>query len=255
MSHVGDKLRVGKIEVSVMEYSVALALLEEQISGRKGGVFGFANAHSVNLARHLPEFADALKRVTVLNDGIGIELAARVLTGKRLPANLNGTDLTPALLAALPANTRVFLLGSPPGVSEDARAVFIQRFPLLSFVGARDGFFADAEGAEVAAEIAATAADLLIVGMGQPRQEIWATRYGNATGAVALCAGAILDFTAGRFRRAPNWVQAARLEWAYRLALEPRRLAQRYLIGNASFMAHVLLQRFNERRLTGKDRS
>jgi exopolysaccharide biosynthesis WecB/TagA/CpsF family protein len=244
MTAAGRRLRVGEIDVSVMESAAALALITGRIAARQSGVFGFANAHSVNLARRLPAFAEALRQVTVFNDGIGIELAARILTGERLPANLNGTDLTPALLAVLPAGTRVYLLGSPPGVAEAARAVFAERFPALDFVGARDGFFGEGEGAAVAAHIAETGAQLVIVGMGQPRQEFWATRYAESTGAVALCAGAILDFTAGRFQRAPGWVQAARLEWAYRLALEPRRLAQRYLVGNASFLAHVLLQRY-----------
>jgi N-acetylglucosaminyldiphosphoundecaprenol N-acetyl-beta-D-mannosaminyltransferase/alpha-1,3-mannosyltransferase len=146
----------------------------------------------------------------------------------------------------MPVGTRIFLLGSPPGVAEDAQSIFAKRFPSLEFVGARDGFFSDEDGTHVAEQVAATGAQLVIVGMGQPRQELWATRYGNACGAVTLCAGAILDFTAGRFKRAPSWVQAIRMEWAFRLALEPKRLAGRYLVGNASFMLHVLVQRFRK---------
>ncbi|MDB5714317.1 MAG: gumH [Sphingomonadales bacterium] len=241
---VDRRLRVGEVDIAIMEVSAALALLCESIAGRENGVFGFANAHSVNLARRLPIFTTALRQMTVFNDGIGIELAARILTGESLPANLNGTDLTPALLAKLPAGTRVFLLGSPHGVAETARSVFAQKFPALDFVGARDGYFDEAAGTSVAQEVAATGPQLVIVGMGQPRQELWATQHAASIGAVLLCAGAILDFTAGRFRRAPKWVLAARLEWAYRLVLEPRRLAQRYLVGNASFAINVMQQRF-----------
>lgn len=237
------RLKVGEVEISVPDYPAALALLTSDIVGGAAQVFGFANAHSVNLARRSPAFAAALREMIVFNDGIGVELASRILTGARLPANLNGTDLTPALLAALPAGTRIYLLGSPPGIAEEARAVFAARYPALVFVGADHGYFGEADDAAVAARIAATQAQLVIVGMGQPRQELWATQHVATLGAVVLCAGAILDFTAGRFQRAPDWVQAARLEWAYRLALEPGRLAQRYLVGNASFMLHVLLQR------------
>ena len=79
--------------------------------------------------------------------------------------------------------------------------------------------------------------------MGQPRKELWAARNRDAISAVILCIGAYLDFVAGAVPRAPRWIQKARMEWAYRLALEPRRLAGRYLIGNATFLLRTARQR------------
>lgn len=243
MSNQSHHFKVGNVIISAMSKPAALNLLVDHILAGKGGIFSFANAHSVNLARQMPAFADVLQDITIFNDGVGIDLAALILTGKSLPDNLNGTDLTPALLSVLPTGTRIFLLGSPPGVAVAAQVVLSRRFPLLQFVGARDGFFLTTEGDEVATQIAEAGAQLVIVGMGQPHQEFWATNYAKSTNAVALCAGAILDFTAGRFTRAPRWLQVARLEWAYRLILEPRRLMKRYLVGNASFLLHVFLER------------
>lgn len=202
-------------------------------------IVAFCNAHTVNLARRDPSFTAALDKAMVLNDGVGLDLARKALYGAPFPDNLNGTDLTTAVMENAPGPLRIFLLGSPPGIAEKAGVVLAERFPHHRFVGTRHGFFDPAEGRNIALAIAETKADLVLVGTGQPRQERWAAEHGAATGAVVMCIGAYLDFTAGVVRRAPQWVQRARLEWFVRLAQEPRRLAGRYLIGNWRFLADV----------------
>jgi N-acetylglucosaminyldiphosphoundecaprenol N-acetyl-beta-D-mannosaminyltransferase/alpha-1,3-mannosyltransferase len=200
-------------------------------------IVAFCNAHTVNLARGDTSFVKALNSALVLNDGVGVDIARRLLYGAPFPANLQGTDLTSAVLAASAKAMRIFLLGSPPGVAKRAAEILAVRYPQHSIVGTRHGFFDLAtEGLAVAKEIAATRADLVLAGMGQPRQEKWAAEFAAETGAVVMCIGAYLDFTAGTVRRAPRWAQQARLEWLVRLAQEPRRLAGRYLVGNAQFL-------------------
>ena len=240
-----ERCRIGPVAVCVAGRHAALSMIVTMLDrdARKGGdvprTVAFCNAHTVNLARRDPTFVAALDRALVLNDGVGLDLARKALYGAPFPDNLNGTDLTTAVMEAAPGPLRIFLLGSPPGVAERAVAVLRERFPHHSFVGARHGFFDPAEGWDIALAIAETGADLVLLGTGQPRQEKWAAEHGAATGAMVMCIGAYLDFTAGVVRRAPQWVQRARLEWLVRLAQEPRRLGGRYLIGNGRFLLDV----------------
>lgn len=236
---------IGPVAVCVAGRNAALdriaAMLDTAPADAAGArVIAFCNAHTVNLARRDPGFVRALEGATVLNDGVGVDIARKLLYGAPFPDNLHGTDLTTAVLETARRPLRVFLLGSRPGIAERAGEVLAARFPRHRILGARDGFFDPAtEGRAVAEAIARTGADLVLAGMGQPRQEKWAAEHGGATGALVMCIGAYLDFTAGAVRRAPRWAQRARLEWLVRLAQEPRRLGGRYLIGNGLFLAGI----------------
>lgn len=207
-------------------------------------VFAFCNMHTFNLARRSSALAQALAKATVYNDGLGIDIASQILFGTKFPENLNGTDLTAALFERVGRPVSVYLVGSAPGVAEIAAAKLSQRFPLLTVVGCQHGFFDDSENERIADEIRAANTDLVLVGMGNPRQELWATGISERTGAVILCVGAYIDFAAGRFSRAPAWIRRARCEWAYRLALEPARMCRRYFGGAPPFLLSVLSERF-----------
>jgi alpha-1,3-mannosyltransferase len=102
----------------------------------------------------------------------------------------------------------------------------------------RDGYFRDeAQILDVCRAINRSKADVVLVGLGNPLQEQWISRYGPHLEARLLIAvGALFDFLGGNVRRAPMWIRKARCEWAYRLAQEPRRLLHRYLVGNAVFL-------------------
>ncbi len=210
-----------------------------RIRGR-ARVLHFANAHTLNLAWSDPSFRAVLTRAdVVLNDGIGLDLYAR-LVGERFEKNFNGTDLVPALLehATAGAPLRIFLFGGVPGRAEEAARVLEARFPGVIVVGTRHGYAHD--GALEA--INAASPDVLLVGMGNPIQEKWvdAVRHTLDVG-IAMGVGALIDFLSGRVARAPRWVRAARLEWLYRLAREPKRLFRRYVLGNPAFLARALV--------------
>lgn len=205
-------------------------------------LLAFANAHTLNVSVRDRQFREALDGAAlVLNDGVGLQLAA-MLQGRRFPANLNGTDFLPRLLSlAAERGWRVFFLGGRPGVAAAAAAAVQREAPGLEVCGTRDGFFAASESATVAGEIRETGCDLVLVGMGNPRQELWLVDWLDATGArLGVGVGAFLDFKAGTVRRAPAWMNRAGLEWLFRLAQEPRRLAARYLVGMPVFLARVL---------------
>lgn len=239
---------IGGVPVAVTDRDAALSALVSAVTTGTRGAWGFCNAHTVNCARRIPGYRDTLAQMRLFNDGIGVNIASRLLYGEAFAENLNGTDLTPALLARLPAGTGVFLLGSPPGVADRAGAALAARFPNLRIAGTQHGFFGADEQAAVCAHIIASGARLVLVGMGQPAQERWAVANAPAIAAPLLCIGAYLDFAAGVVRRAPPWMRRAGAEWVYRLAQEPRRLAQRYLIGNLSFLAAIARDRLQAKR-------
>jgi N-acetylglucosaminyldiphosphoundecaprenol N-acetyl-beta-D-mannosaminyltransferase len=132
----------------------------------------------------------------------------------------------------------VYLVGAhEPVVAEVARRLTARG---IRVVGYRDGYFPVAEDADVAAGVVASGAELLFVGMPSPRKErfiIGATRPAGVPFSVGV--GGSFDVLAGRVRRAPRLAQRMGLEWAYRLAQEPRRLGWRYTVNNARFISLV----------------
>lgn len=243
-----ERRRIGKVDIHVLLRSEAIDLILDRVRRKKPLVVAFCNAHTINLAARDPKLARILESALVLNDGVGVDLASRILHGEAFPENLNGTDLVPALLEGADEPLRLFLLGSAPGVAASASAELARRFPEHGVVGTHHGFFSAAEDEKVAELIARSDPDLILVGMGQPRQEVWAARYFEHSRCVTMCVGAFLDFTAGTFPRAPRWVRRFRMEWAYRLIREPRRLARRYVIGNVEFLLRLVPEYLGQRR-------
>ncbi|MBS7697319.1 MULTISPECIES: WecB/TagA/CpsF family glycosyltransferase [unclassified Chelatococcus] len=204
----------------------------------------FLNAHNANLCWENADVAAAFRRGLVLNDGIGLDIATRVLHGQAFPDNLNGTDFVPLYLEKTNRVFRIFLLGGAEGVAEKVLSAFQARAPQHDYVGTRHGYFTDAEAADVAGEIAASGADLVLVALGSPRQELWMSRHLIATGCRAgLSVGGLFDFASGTKPRAPALVRRLQCEWIFRLLLEPRRMARRYLRGNFAFLARVARER------------
>jgi exopolysaccharide biosynthesis WecB/TagA/CpsF family protein len=239
---------IGAVTCHVADRDQAVRMVIGAIGNGTDCIFAFCNMNTFNLARHSPELTAALDREIVFNDGVGVDVASFLLHGKAFPANLNGTDLTPAVLNALPGPTAVYLLGSPPGIAERAGEELARRFRNVRIVGAHHGFFDDSESGALAVRIRSAGTQLLLLGMGNPRQELWAAGYARHIGATIMCVGAFLDFTAGVVPRAPDWIRAMRCEWAFRLALEPRRMARRYLGGAAPFLWAIVRQRLGDRR-------
>ena len=179
----------------------------------------------------------------VLADGWPIVTASRLLK-RPLPERVAGSDLAPALFAtvsqaaandsqAVPRPLRVYLLGAAPGVAGRAAVRIEALWPGVEVVGTYSpplGFERDDdENEKILSQIATAQPDVLLLGLGAPKQELWVHRHQAAIRAkVALCIGATIDFLAGEKRRAPVWIRTLRLEWLHRLLSEPKRLARRY---------------------------
>jgi N-acetylglucosaminyldiphosphoundecaprenol N-acetyl-beta-D-mannosaminyltransferase len=169
----------------------------------------------------------------VLADGTPLVWAARLLK-QPLPERVAGSDLVPQLFASARETLRVFLLGAEPGVGELAAARIAEQWPNVRIVGTCSpplGFEKHpAENERIFEIVASASPDLVVVGLGAPKQELWVHQYNRELQAkVVICAGATIDFLAGHRRRSPVWMRRSGLEWLHRLCTEPRRLANRYL--------------------------
>jgi len=231
------------IDAVTLDEAVAQVLQWTRCTGRLCRYVVTPNVdHAVMFQAH-PVLRRAYRRAAlVLADGTPIVLASRLLR-KGLPARVAGSDLVPALFAK--ANARcgagaadqtqltVFLLGAAPGVADRAARTVHARWPSVRVIGTCSpplGFERSAAAnREILDRIAAAQPDLLIVGLGAPKQERWVLEHQHEIRAkVALCVGATIDFLAGHKRRAPVWMQKSGMEWLHRLACEPRRLLARY---------------------------
>ncbi|MCA9152380.1 MAG: WecB/TagA/CpsF family glycosyltransferase [Planctomycetales bacterium] len=190
--------------------------------------------HAVMVQEH-----EGLRRVyddahLVLADGLPIILASRLLK-KGLPQRVAGSELVPLLMERMPRERklRVYLLGAGPGVAERAAAKIAEQWPGVQVVGTYSpplGFEKDSEEeARILQKLREAEPELLVVGLGAPKQELWVHKHFHDIPAkVALCVGATIDFIAGEKQQAPVWMRRTGLEWFHRMMSEPRRLAKRY---------------------------
>ncbi|WP_157386689.1 WecB/TagA/CpsF family glycosyltransferase [Nocardia terrae] len=237
------RMLVGHVPVDLLDRDAALELVFTALSDSDPIAVVSANLD------HIHHFADdaawdertavgapagGLRWLTLL-DGMPLVRTANARSGREWP-KLSGSDLiTPILEHAAEARARVAFLGGTAETHELLLPALAEQFPRLEVAGTwapERAELTDRVASEaIAAQIKAAEADILVVGLGKPRQERWIAEYGTQTGAKALLAfGAVVDFLACRIARVPERVSNAGGEWAWRLMLEPRRLARRYLV-------------------------
>jgi N-acetylglucosaminyldiphosphoundecaprenol N-acetyl-beta-D-mannosaminyltransferase len=205
-----------------------------------------ANTHYAMLTENYPDLRSINTRAAfIVADGSPLVWASRWQRSP-LPERVAGADLILTLSAeAARKGYRLFFLGGAEGVAEEAAQRLRIRYPDLQVVGTECPPFREltAEGqAALIARIRLAQPDLLMVAFTMPKGERWLAANFAALGVpVAVNVGAAIDFAANRVRRAPRWMQKNSLEWAFRLALEPRRLFTRYA-RNAWFIAHMIVR-------------
>ncbi len=238
------------LEVQVAKRSEVIALLLGRLAERRRTLVTFANTNLVVTAAR-SRLSERLSRdFVILNDGIGLNLASLLCYGTAFPENLNGTDFTRTFLDDLPPRTAVYLFGSTSDVIERAGSK-LASLPNVKVVGGSDGFQWREHPCELIRTINAANPDVLLVALGNPLQEEWILEHASRISApITIAVGAFLDFTSGKVARAPRLVRMLRLEWAYRLLLEPGRLWRRYSIDLLWLFAALVLERFKEARRT-----
>jgi N-acetylglucosaminyldiphosphoundecaprenol N-acetyl-beta-D-mannosaminyltransferase len=141
------------------------------------------------------------------------------------------------------------LLGGKPGVAEDVANKLSHNCPGLIIAGTQHGYFKAEDTQNILNQIKEAHPHLLLVAFGSPLQEIWIARHAEQLeGIITVGVGGLFDFMAERVRRAPHPIRKAGMEWAWRLAMEPRRLWRRYLVGNVVFFGLVADAYFNQRK-------
>ncbi len=233
MTNLPQVLQIGPFRVKSLRAQALMNQIYRRLAlGRHTALF-FANTNFVvNCAAFAPRFNSA--SVTVVNDGVGMDLAARICHGRPFEENLNGTDFIPRLLRSSPLPLKVFLFGARPEVVRAASRAIERRFD-QHVVGAYSGF--DADDHAVCAKIRETRPDIVLVALGNPLQERWILDHtAILPPALYVGVGALFDFLAQRTARAPDWMRRLRLEWLFRLCLEPRRLWKRYTIDFVRFL-------------------
>jgi N-acetylglucosaminyldiphosphoundecaprenol N-acetyl-beta-D-mannosaminyltransferase len=203
----------------------------------------YVNAHVVNQSRANPELREALRRADLVYcDGYGVRMAARVLDNS-LPHRMTGADWIWGLAALCErAGQSLYLLGSEPPFAREAARKLERYYPQLHIAGAHHGYFEldSPHARRVVEDINAKQPDIVLVGMGTPKQELWIERHAHQLDADVLwTVGALLDYVAGRVPRAPRWLADNGAEWIFRLAIEPHRMWRRYLLGNPAFIGRV----------------
>jgi N-acetylglucosaminyldiphosphoundecaprenol N-acetyl-beta-D-mannosaminyltransferase len=206
----------------------------------------YVNAHVVNQSRVTGGLRSALARADLVYcDGYGVRLAARALHAQ-VPYRMTGADWIWTLAARCAvAGHSLYLLGSEPPIASEAADRLRRWYPGLEVAGAHHGFFGldSPHNERVLEDIRGHAPDIVLVGMGSPKQELWVDRYADHLGgAVVWTVGALFDYVSGHIPRAPRWLADNGLEWIFRLAIEPRRMWRRYLIGNPMFLSRVLAE-------------
>ncbi|MDD9909294.1 MAG: WecB/TagA/CpsF family glycosyltransferase [Ahrensia sp.] len=235
-----DVLGVG---VRVWSKPRAFEELASDISKKRHRKFAFLNAHGANLAYEDVDYSKALRDFVVLPDGIGVDIASKCLYGEKFPDNLRGTDFIPELLESLGEGVHVALLGARSGVASQAAEKLQLTYPQHRFSVVGDGYFNSSDEADMIVRLRADRPDILLVALGNPMQEKWIARHCTGELATAVIGvGALFDFIAGRVSRAPQWCIDMRMEWVFRLLLEPRRMWRRYVLGNPKFLYRVARQ-------------
>lgn len=181
--------------------------------------------------------------ITIVNDGIGMDIASIIVHGRKFKANLNGTDFMPYFFSESHKKLRVFLLGGSPTAIKGA-ALYLEQKLGHVVAGACDGYDGIKNTINLVDIINRASADVVLVALGNAQQEEWILdNYQQINANFFAGVGGLFDFWSGDKPRAPKWLQNIRMEWLYRLCIEPKRLYKRYTLDVLRFLVSCIQYR------------
>lgn len=253
-----DRVDIAGVPIDRVDMDGAMARLRAALRHRRQVQVATVNMDFLVRAQRHPELRAVLGR-TELNvaDGMPVVWLSRLL-GRPVPGRVAGADMAPLLVAeAAASGASVFLLGGEHGVAEVAVRRLTRDHPGLRIAGWHEPPRArldEMDNERLIELVADSGADLLLVALGNPKQELWIDRYRHRLPgvAVAIGVGCVFDLWAERVYRAPTWMQRTGLEWLHRLLAEPRRLAGRHASGTvwlALLASRSLFERARAARL------
>ncbi len=222
---MANKVDILGTYVDSLTMNEAVICVKRFIEAKKPVLIATANAEMLLRATYDKKLQAILNAADlVVPDGAGTVWAAHHL-GYAMPERVAGYDLTQELMCAAPKKGyRIFFFGAAPGVAEKAKEKAEKLYPGIKIVGIRNGFFKETDEPEILREIKAATPDILLAALGVPKQEKWLfTHLQELAVPVSIGVGGTLDVMAGVMKRAPNWMQKAKLEWLFRGALQPKR--------------------------------
>jgi N-acetylglucosaminyldiphosphoundecaprenol N-acetyl-beta-D-mannosaminyltransferase len=248
------KVRFGTIHADHLSFDDALAHMTQLIESKAGGFVVTPNVDHVCLAHGDARLREVYAQAALsLVDGMPLLWLAKAL-GHPLPQKISGSDLIRPLSAlAAKKGWRVYFLGGMPGVAQKAADILQKEYPGLQVAGCDApplGFEKDKKQTqELLNRIRIAEPHLILVALGCPKQEYWmADHVRSYNPALAVGIGASLDFVAGIVKRSPAWVSSMGLEWVYRLAQEPRRMASRYLVRDRAIIGIAIKSLFSDKK-------
>lgn len=233
-----DSVEMLGVPLARIDMEEALARVDQFVEERSPHMVVTSDTPSIVRAQDDAEYQEIVRDADMVTaDGRGVVWMARVL-GLPVSERVSGVDLMEKICErAEEKGYAVYLLGSAPGVAEEAAEQLRSRCPGLQVVGTHHGYFAPEEEPEVVRAIAEAKPDILFVALGAPRQEKWIRRHMSELRVpVALGVGGSLDVLAGRVGRAPAWMQRMGLEWLYRVLQQPKRLPRLWALPRLVWM-------------------
>lgn len=244
------KYNVAGINIHAVDYEYAVEQIVQ--AAERGEAFGVSAlaVHGVMTGALDPEHAARLNQLDlVVPDGQPVRWALNWLYELKLADRVYGPDLTLHTAQAMArSGLGVYLYGSTQQVLDEFSRNLKSRFPGLNIVGSEPSKFRTVSSAEqqaIADGISKSGAQVVFVGLGCPRQEVWVYEHLKLLELPMLAVGAAFDFHAGLLPQAPSFMQRWGLEWLFRLCHEPMRLWRRYLILNPMYVLRVLRQKIS----------
>ena len=223
------------VNVDCVTMNKAVAKVEELIANKKPSLIATANAEMLMLANSDLELQKILNSAAMVTpDGAGTVWAARHL-GYEMPERVAGVDLVTNLFSK---GYKFYFFGAAEGVAELAAQNAVKKFN-ANIVGTRNGFFSVDDEPAIIDAINNSGAEILLVGLGVPKQEKWIfNNLDKLKVPVSIGVGGTFDVLAGKVKRAPRWMQRAKLEWLFRALLQPSRAGR--LIALPKFVYNVV---------------
>lgn len=243
---MNEQVNILGVNVDAVTMPQAVERVINLIVAGKPSIVATANAEMLLNSTHDAQLKDILNAASlVVPDGAGTVWAARHL-GHSMPERVAGFDLVQELMKVAPAHDlKFFLFGAAPGIADKAKLKAESLYPGIKIVGTRNGYFKAEDEPDIIAQIKNSRADILLAALGVPKQEKWLAKYKDKLNVpVSIGVGGTFDVMAGVVKRAPLWMQKARLEWLFRAMLQPSRAGR--LIALPKFVWKVHQQKTSQ---------
>lgn len=232
------------IRVHLIDLNTALPLIERFIQSRKSHQIVVVNVAKIVKAQFNNLLKDVINNADLVGaDGVPVIWVSKLFKPK-IFGRLNGTDLMGALVEmSAQKGYSIYFFGAADDVVKRVVSFYTKKYPTLKIAGYRNGYFSIDDEIEIVKQIRQSNADILLVGFGTPKKEIFIKKYKYEMKVPVIHGvGGSFDVVAGKTKRAPIWMQKYGLEWFFRILQEPRRMLKRYLMTNSLFIIFIILK-------------